>query len=77
MKLNLPALLMIFAGALLIYGAHSNQDPRNVIFAALGLKQRVANPATGNVGTNLGPGTFAPHVAGSATAVPGQKVTTV
>lgn len=79
MKLNLPALLMIVIGTLLIYGAYKNQDPRNVVFEALGIKQRVPNPVSSNVGTDLGPGQFVPHIAGSSAPVntPGVTVTNI
>lgn len=56
MKLSLPALLLIFFGAIFIYSARMNRDPRNVIFEALGVKRRVPEPlqpATG-VGGAIG-----------------------
>ncbi len=39
--MKLIPLLMIFTGALLIYSAKINEDPRNVIYKALGIKRRV------------------------------------
>lgn len=78
MKLNLPAVLMIFGGSLLIYSAAKKEDPRNVIFEALGVKQRVSNfylvP-----GQNLGSGQLRKVTPGTSApvAVPGQKVVTV
>jgi hypothetical protein len=43
-KLNLPAVLMVFIGVLLIYSAYKDEDPRNVIFEALNIKRRVTKP---------------------------------
>lgn len=37
MKLNLPAALLIMIGALLIYSAYKDEDPRKVVGDALGL----------------------------------------
>ena len=37
MKLNLPAALCILIGALLIYSAYRDEDPRRIIGEALGL----------------------------------------
>lgn len=75
MKLNPLAILMIFVGALLIYAANKKEDPRNVIFEALGVKRRVSNFAL-TPGQNLGEGTFKPYTPGTVN-VPGQKVVTV
>lgn len=44
MKINLPGLLLILAGVLLIYSAYNDRDPRNVIFEALNIKRRVPDP---------------------------------
>jgi hypothetical protein len=53
---KLIPVLMILTGALLIFSAKQKQDPRNVIFQALGIKRRV--DSTGLGGTDLGTGTF-------------------
>lgn len=64
MKLNLPAVLLILGGFVIIYGAQKDKDPRNVIFEALGIKQRVPNPDPVGKGSVVGewhePGTAAP-----------------
>lgn len=77
--MKLIPVLLIFFGVLLIYSAHADKDPRNVIFEALGVKQRVPDPV-GIGETDLGTGTFRKHVAGSdyqTPNTPGQKVVTV
>lgn len=62
MKLSLPALLLIFFGAIILYSARMDRDPRNVIFEALGVKRRVPEPpkpttgageAIGNLGDDI------------------------
>ena len=64
MKLNLPAVVLILAGFIIIYGAQKDKDPRNVIFEALNIKRRVPNPPPIGVGTVVGqwvqPGASAP-----------------
>lgn len=47
MKLNLPAVVLIFAGVVLVYSAAKHRDPRNVVLEALGSKRRVADPLEG------------------------------
>jgi hypothetical protein len=59
---KLIPLLMILTGALLLYSANKDEDPRNVVFEALGIKRRVAH-ATGvttspDTGRRSGGGTF-------------------
>lgn len=44
MKLSLPAVVMVFAGVILIYSGIKHTDPRNVVLSALGSKRRVADP---------------------------------
>lgn len=41
MKINLPAVLVIFAGVILIYSAYHKVDPRNVILEAIGSNRRI------------------------------------
>lgn len=60
MKMNLPALLMVFIGVLLIYSAYKNEDPRNVVFEALGIKQRIPPPPGKVVGKWMEPSTTVP-----------------
>lgn len=50
MKLSLPAVVMVFAGVILIYSGVKHRDPRNVVLEALGSKRRVADPYHGLVG---------------------------
>lgn len=46
MKLNLPGVLMLFAGAIFIYAGRKKKDPRDVILEAIGSKRRVGQPVT-------------------------------
>lgn len=62
MKLNLPAVVLVFAGVVLIYSGVVHRDPRNVILEALGSKRRVVDPLEG-VG-----GALAEHGAAGARA---------
>jgi hypothetical protein len=75
---KLIPVLLVFFGVLLIYSAHADKDPRNVIFEALGVKMRVPDPA-GIGEIDLGPGTFQKHTAGASTSpnTAGQKVVSV
>lgn len=57
MKLNLPAVITIFAGVILIYSGITHHDPRNVVLSALGSKRRV--PETLNIGKDVGKGIIA------------------
>lgn len=41
MRLNLPAVLLVFIGAVLVYSGVNHRDPRNVVLEALGSKRRV------------------------------------
>lgn len=41
MKLNLPAVLLVFVGVVLVYSGINHRDPRNVVLEALGSKRRV------------------------------------
>lgn len=75
MKLNLPALVMILVGAILINAAYKNKDPRNVVFGALGIKMTVPDPVPS--GTSLGTGTFTPHTKTTEANTPGVTVVTV
>lgn len=64
MKLNLPAVLLILAGFIIVYAAQKDKDPRNVVFEALGIKRRVPNPPPVGAGRVVGewhePGTSVP-----------------
>lgn len=73
MKNNLPAYLMILVGLLLIYSAEKDRDPRNIIFEALGIKRRVADPVIGKKETDKKPAAYTPNTP----ANPGQRVVTV
>lgn len=50
MKNNVLALAMLFAGALLIYAAVTNKDPRDVIRNTLGAKKDIRPLSTGGGG---------------------------
>lgn len=47
MRLNLPAVLLVFTGAVLVYSGVKHRDPRNVVLEALGSKRRVPEPLYG------------------------------
>lgn len=47
MRLNLPAVLLLFIGAVLIYSGVKHRDPRNVVLEALGSKRRVPELISG------------------------------
>lgn len=64
MKLNLPALIMVLGGSLLIYSAYIDDDPRNVIFEAIGVKRRVPHTKAGDKPITDG---TTPGTAGDAT----------
>lgn len=69
MKLNLPALLMVLGGTLLVYSAYVDDDPRNVIFSSLGINRRVPHTKAG--GGSAGAKSALPGTAGDVT-VPDQ-----
>lgn len=71
MKLNLPAVVLIFAGVVLIYSAITHHDPRNVVLSALGSKRRV--PETLNIGAEVGKGLAAGAKTISAVPDPGVR----
>lgn len=76
MKLNLPAVLMILVGTLLIYSAYKKEDPRNVIFESLGIKRRVGTEAAGKAAAETARKLAKPAV-NVPSAVPGSPVVTV
>jgi hypothetical protein len=72
---NLIPLVLILIGFVLMVSAYRNDDPRNVVFDALGIKQRVAlpSPLPGHIR-----GDIQQHVAGSGySGDAGVKVTAV
>lgn len=54
MNFNLPAVIMLAAGMVLMYGAVNNKDPRDVVREALGKKNQHGPISTSNAGTGLG-----------------------
>lgn len=73
--MKLIPLLMILAGALLIYSAKEDEDPRNVIYEALGIKRRVAHTSSvttdPETGRRSGGGTFGGTPSDFPTTTPG------
>jgi hypothetical protein len=53
-NLNLPAVVMFVAGAVLMYSAVKNRDPRDVVLTALGQKARFGELSTIEPGAPVG-----------------------
>ena len=54
MNLNLPGVVMFVAGAVLMYSAVKNRDPRDVVLTALGQKARYGDISIDGVGKAVG-----------------------